>query len=543
MRDDGGRSWAWWVAMASLMIAAPAHAQRLNGSAEWNYQNIDQLSLAEPQESVIQTYRLNYANRLRGNIDLSAQGQFSQQNVLGGSQRMRNPQGSIRLAHAFWGASAAYLPTETRDARGLTNNYQNLVLTGYTQKPGLPTLAASWIRSHVDANPLSTGSATVTRSLSSVYNLPRLNLHAAYGDRFLETDANPNPRNTETHVNLGATSNFQIWRAPSSLRYDFGQSETRPSSTFTQQSRVHTAAASTNYQFSPKTSSSLAYTYQRNASTPGGTLLEDHNGALALSHQPTRAVNVSAASGVRGVNFLGSRETEKFVAASASAQGNLRTGWRGFAGVSRSINWLPGIEARPVDTFQSNTTMEITHGLSARADLTTTSSSAPEPIGADTTGTLSLRSIQGGAGLTMLPLKRVYLDGSFHASRSGSSYFTGGATSTSYTANARLTPSQRLTLNGNWTLNQGFRTKGTTAQAGFQWIVGNAFQASGAYSRSRQELLFSSPINGLQETYAGSAAMALGRDLRGTVRYSVTNPHQASEVRLLSAGMSYNFGR
>jgi hypothetical protein len=531
------------AAVTSLMVAGTANAQRLNGSAEWNYQNVDQLSLDEPQESVIQTYRLNYSNRLRGNIDLTAQGQFSQQDVLGGSQRLRNPQGSVRLAHAYWGASAAYLPTETRDALGLTNNYQNLVLTGYTQKPGLPTLAGSWIRSHVDPNPLSTGSATVTRNLSSVYNIPRLSLHGAYGDRFLETDLDPNPRNTETHVNLGATSNFQIWRAPSSLRYDFGQSETRPSPTFSQQSRVHTAAASTNYQFSPKTSSSLAYTYQRNASTPGGTLLEDHNGALALSHQPSRAVNLSIASGVRSVNFLGGRETEKFLAASAAAQGNVRTGWHGYAGVSRSINWLPGIEARPVDTFQSNTTMQLTRGLSARADLTTTSSQVAEPIGADTTGTLSLRSIQGGAGLTAVPLKRLYLDGSFHASRSGASYFLGGVTSTSYAANARLTPSPRLTLNGNWTLNQGFRTKGTTSQAGFQWIVGSAFQASGAYSRSRQELLFASPINGLQESYAGSMAMALARDLRGTLRYSVANPRQASEVRLLSAGMSYNFGR
>src|SRR5262245_34399665 len=100
MRDDGGRSWGWMVAaMASLMVAAPAQGQRLNGSAEWNYQNVDQLSLEEPQESVIQTYRLNYANRLRGNIDLTAQGQFSQQDVLGGSQRLRNPQGSVRLAH------------------------------------------------------------------------------------------------------------------------------------------------------------------------------------------------------------------------------------------------------------------------------------------------------------------------------------------------------------------------------------------------------------------------------------------------------------
>ena len=203
-------------------------------------------------------------------------------------------------------------------------------------------------------------------------------------------------------------------------------------------------------------------------------MLEDHNGALALSHQPSRAVNLSIASGVRSVNFLGGRETEKFLAASAAAQGNVRTGWHGYAGVSRSINWLPGIEARPVDTFQSNTTMQLTRGLSARADLTTTSSQVAEPIGADTTGTLSLRSIQGGAGLTAVPLKRLYLDGSFHASRSGASYFLGGVTSTSYAANARLTPSPRLTLNGNWTLNQGFRTKGTTSQAGFQWIVGSA---------------------------------------------------------------------
>jgi hypothetical protein len=187
--------------------------------------------------------------------------------------------------------------------------------------------------------------------------------------------------------------------------------------------------------------------------------------------------------------------------------------------------------------------MELTRGLSARADLTTTSTQTPEPSGSDTTASIGLRSIQGGAGLTALPLRRLYLDGTFHASRSGTSYFTGGVTSTSYSANMRLTPSTRLTLNGSWSLNQGFRSKGTTAQASFQWLVGSVFQASGAYSRARQEAIALTLLSSLQESYAGSVAMALGRDLRGTLRYSVTNPRQTSEVHLMSAGMSYNFGR
>ncbi len=544
MRDDGGEpvAWGWVVVAVGLSIAAPASGQRLHGSAELSYQNVDRVGPAAPLESWAKTFRINYANRLRGDIDFSSQFQFSEQTIVGRPDRLRNPQGSLRLAHRYWGLSSAYQPSETRDTRSLTTRQQSLSLTGYAQKPGLPSLSGSWIRSHLDPSHYSTGSTTITRSLSGIYTLSRLGLHAGYGDRFLETAIGPRPRITENHLNLGATSQFQVGKAPASLRYDFGQSRANPSGIRDQRSRVHTAGATSSLQLSPRTSSSFGYTYHRTESGSGGALLEDHNGALSLAHVVSQAVQVSVGAGVRSVTFAGRDQTESFVAASASAQGEARPGWRLAAAASRSLNWLPGTKARPVDSFQSNTTMRLAPGLSARGDLSISvaRSTAETP---DTTNARKEMALQGGAGITATPLRTVYLDASIHRSRAGESFLSGGVSSTSYTTNLRLTPSPKLSLNGAWGLNEGFGSTGTTAQAGFQWILSSSFQASGIYSRSRQEMSNLGAIPTKQESFSGSVAMALGWDLRASARYSDSNPGQASEVRLVSASMSRNFGR
>ncbi|HEY3215292.1 MAG TPA: hypothetical protein VGK93_02240 [Candidatus Eisenbacteria bacterium] len=542
MRDDAGRSlWAWWVVVAGLSVTAPASAQKLYGAAEVNYNSVDRVGPAAPLESWVKTFRVNYAERLRGDIDLSSQFQFSEQTIVGRPDRLRNPQGSLRLAHRYWGVSSAYQPSETRDARSLTTRQQSLSLTGYAQKPGLPNLAGSWIRNHVDPTQQSLESATITRGLSSVYTLPNLGLRAAYGDRFSELPVDPRPRMVENHLNLGATTQFQVGRAPVGLRYDFGQTRANPTSIREQRSRVHTAGANSSYPFSPRTSSTLSYTYRRTDNSSGGALLEDHNGALSLGHTLSRAVQVSAGGGVRSVTFAGRDQTESFVAGSASAQGEARAGWRMAAAASRSYNWLPGISARPVDSFQSSTTMRLARGLDARGDLTLSAARAPD--GADTTNAVRRRALQAGAGVTANPLRTVYLDAAIHRSRAGEFFLRGGVAATSYTANLRLTPSPRLSLSGAWGLNRGSGSTGTTAQASAQWVLGSSFQASGAYTRARQEMSGPGASPPVQESYSGSVAMALGWDLRAAVRYSESNPGQASEVRLLSASMSRNFGR
>jgi hypothetical protein len=548
MRDDDGAS-AWVrgavvLVAACLGIAAPANAQKLNGSGEVNYQSVDRVgSSISPLESWAKTFRVNYANQFRGDIDFSSQLQFSEQTIVGRPDRFRNPQGSIRLAHRYWGLSTAYQPSETRDALSQTTRQQSLSLTGYAQKPGLPSLSGSWIRSHLDSREQFPGSATITRNVSSIYSLPRLGLHASYGDRFLETAADPRPRITENHLNLGATTQYQIGKAPVSLRYDFGQSRSNPNGNRDQQSRVHTASANSSYQFTARTSSSLSYTYNRTVSSLGSPSLEDHNGALSLGHLLSKAVQLSAGGGVRTVTFAGSSQTESFLAASASAQGEARPGWRLSGVASHSLNWLPGIPARPVETLQGNTTMRLIRGLNARGDFAITAARTVVEE-SDTTSGARARALQAGAGITAVPLRTVYLDASIHRSRAGESFLSGGNSSTSYTTSMRLTPSPRLNLSGAWALNQSSGSKGTTAQVSIQMALSSTFQASGAYSRARQELASFVPTSiPIQESYSGSLAMALGWDLRATVRYSDSNPGQTSEVRLVSASMSRNFGR
>jgi hypothetical protein len=528
----------------ALAVPGPAAGQSLRGVGELQYQSVDRVGAGATRESWIKSFQTDYSRRLPGAVELASRFRFTEQTVVGRPDRLRVPEASVRLAHRNFGLTTAYRPSNTRNAQGLTQNQQNLTLTGYAQKTGLPTLAGSWVRTHVDSSVQSNETATVTRSLSSNYTRSGLSLHAGFGDRHLERASGFGSRRVDRHFNLGSISQFQVRNAPVSLRYDFTESWADPSGIRAQRARGHTLGGSSSIQIGPKLASSLAYTYLRSAvvGVPG-TLAEDHNGTLSLSYLLAPALSLSSTGGVRSAQFGGRTITERFASAGVAAQGAARPGWQFSASAGRTYGWLPATEVRVTDQLGAGTTMRLATGLDARANLGLSSARRPEAA-VDSIAPGREIGLQMGAGITALPLRRLHLDLSAQRSRAGASTLGGSPTSTFYSANARLALTQRLQTTGGWSRTRGFGSQGSTAQATVVWNAGSRLQASGGYTRATQTARTSAlPGNSRQASVTGALTTTLGRATTASFRYSESNRGQSSQVRQVNVNLVRRFGR
>jgi len=527
----------------TLGAAGQAGAQRLYGQLEVQYQNVEAVATGALRQRWITTFETDYAQRLPQAIDLLARVRFTQQTLVGRLDRQRTPEGSLRLAHRYFGFFSEYRPTDVRDFLGMTTYQQSLTFTGYAQKPGLPSLSASWIRTHYNANVLAPGTATVTRTLSAIHVMRRLGLHAGYGDRELEPENGPAARVEERHVNAGAASQFQIGRAPVALQYDFTNSWADPSGRRSQTTRLHTASGSSSFQWGRNTSSGFIYTYRRADVVGAPTLtVQDHNGSATVTHNLTRAWSVSGGAGVRSAVLSGRTLNERFVTAGTGAQGQARRGWTVGASAGRTVNWLPGDRGRTTDGGSANTAMRLARGLDARGDFSV--SRTERPVLEDSIGGGGHEvGRQVGLGLTALPLRTVYLDGSIHRAHTSVSGIRGSTSSTSYAANMRLTPNTRLQLSGGWSETVGLISRGSTVQATMLWTASARLQASATYNRSHQSITeVAVPLASTQESFTGSVSMALARDFNLTARYTDSYRGQPAEVQEWSVDLVKRFG-
>jgi hypothetical protein len=486
---------------------------------------------------------MDYAHHLPGAIELTSNFRFVEQTIAHQSDRVRVPEGLVRLAHRNFGLSAGYRPTETRDSRGFVLRQRDLTLTGNAQRPGLPTIAGTWVRTRLDPNAFTPGSATIARSLSSQYTVPHATFRAGYGDRLLEQNPGTGSRLTENHLSLGSTSQFQVGRAPIAFQYDYSQARVDASLDRSQRSRAHLASVGTNFALDRKTSTTLSYNYRRTLVVGAPrSVSQEHNGGLSVSHVFNPVVQISGGAGVRSAILSGRTETERFVSATASAQGEARPGWRMSAAATHSVNWLPGDPARPADNFLSSTTMRLTKGLDLRGDFSVTTARLIV-VPPDTTTFTRQTAVQTSAGISARPLRSVYLDASVNHSRAGTALFGGGVTANSYSVGLRLTPYTALQMSGRWGLTEASGSRGSTAQASLQWALASSFQISAGYNHARQEVSLPAPgFVSRQEGLNGTVAVRLAQDLNASAQYNESNRGQPNRVRQLTVNVVRNFG-
>jgi len=536
-----------WTAMGTLtttlLVAGSADARTLRGTAELQYQNTEAANLSRPVESWTKLVRVDHDRRLPASLEFSSHFVFSEWTLARLPDRTRNFAGTLQLAHPYFGLLTSYRPAEVRDAHGFTTRQQELSLSGNVQKSGLPQLSGTWVRRHHTPDAGSPGFTSVARSLSAAYTRANTSLRAGYGDRYQAIQDAPN-RRREDHFGLGSSTQLRIRRADVSLNYDFGQSRTSPGSSRSQVSRTHTAGVSSGLQISERTSSSLSYSFRHTKTVArSASRSDEHVGAFSLAHRPSPGIEVSGGGGVRNAMINGLIETERYVTAGATAEGEARPGWRLGAGAGHSVNWLPGQPGRPMDSFRSDTRMRLAPGLEANGNLliSTSRSLAGAP---GRTGPGREFSLQTGAGINAHPLRTLSMDGTVSRYGAGPSLVRVGSSSTTHAGNLRLRPSSKLQLNGGWGRTSSQGSTGTSRQGSIQWSPNRSIQISGNYSRGRQESRGTAArATSGQESWSGSVVMALTRDLTGTFRYTESNPGQVSHVRQVNATLVQRFGR
>jgi hypothetical protein len=238
----------------------------------------------------------------------------------------------------------------------------------------------------------------------------------------------------------------------------------------------------------------------------------------------------------------GRSETERFVDASATAQGDARPGWRLTGALTSSVNWLPDEVPRPSQSIQSTTTMRLARGLDLHGDLSVTSAKLVV-VPPETTAFSRQMAMQSGVGISASPLRTVYVDASMTRSHSGQS-LTSGLTARSYSAGLRLSPTTALQLNGRWGLSNAPGSRATTEQASVQWTASGSLQLSGAYSRARQEISFPTlALTSLQESFSSTMTVRLAQELNASASYTESNRHQPNEIRQFFFNLVQRFGR
>jgi hypothetical protein len=553
MRDDHGSpvrvsiasrrvaSTALSVALA-LGTGSGARASSFHGTAEVQYQTVDRSRALPTQDSWSKVFQLDYASVLPGSIGFTSSARFAEQSIARQSYRARVPEGSVRLTHRNFGLSSSYRPSETRDDRNLTSRQKDLSFTAYAQQDKLPRLSASWIRSRLDPVSGAPATGTVTRSIATQYALPFVMLRAGYGDRLLEEAARSDSRIVENHASLGGTSAFQMGRAPISLQYDFSRARAYALSDRSQLSHAHVGSATTSFPITARAGASLQYSYRRTQIlSRASSTQQDHNGGASVSYAFHPSFQLSSGAGVRTAFLPGGRSlTERFVAATALAQGQARAGLRLSASATHSVNWLPDGDARPADQIQTSTSMRLTRGLDLRGDFSI-ATSRPIAGSSDTIASPRQVAVQSGVGLSAAPLRTVFLDANVSKTRAGRSITSGGIDATSWSSGLRLTPAPTMQLLGRWGLTESAGSRSVTGQASFQWSVGSSFQLSGGYHRARRESFFLAP-SALQESLTGSMGFRLARELNAAVRYTESNRGQPNRVRQLTVDLVRRFG-
>lgn len=536
------RRWAWLAVAAAAGVAVRADAAGpLHGSAELQYQSSEHVGVAPAAETWLKTLRLDYARRLPRAFELASHLVFSEQTMAGRLDRARTPQGTLQLAHPYASLMASFRPSEVRDAKGRTTRQQELGLNGALQLPRAPRLTGTWVRRRYGGAPGAPVPASVTRSVAGTYSLGAANLRAGYGDQYREGVRGPSGRAGESHYNLGAGSQFRVRRAGFTAAYDYTHARNDPTGARPQATRQHTAGLNGSLQVTKRLGSGLAYTFRRTASGAGGSgPLDEHDGSLSLGYQLRPAVQFSSAAGARTARLNGGTQSERYLVASASAQGQVRPGWRADAAASHSLNWLPGASARPVENLRSSSSMHLTRGLDLVTDLSLSAARAP---GAGRGAPMEM-ALQAGGGVNSNPLRTVFVDVAARRYRAGVSLLAGGTSTTTWDTRLRLRPSQRLQLSGGWGLATQVGTRSTTWQAAFNWTPRPTLQASGSYARALQQRGdLGLPVTGVQESFSGSLVAALARDLSATVRYSESNPGRTGSVRQLNVLLVETFGR
>lgn len=537
------------AALGSLVGAAtPAAGQTLRGFAQVQYELQDRTTAVERDvEWWLRTVRLDYGTRIRNRFDITAQGEWNELSYVGRSDQRVNPRGSLRLAHRDFGAYASYRPQRVTDAFGTTTRQRETTVTAYLAREGLPRVQANYVRRFQFRRELTPEQTGTQKSLTATHQMGPFQVRGSWSRLTRETELTGRSRSTQTDWTGGGQWAVVRPQSTAQLSYDAQFSRRGADEGPTERTSVHSVSTNASRTFTRRLAGSLTYGYRHSNLANGVEQnLNNHEGAAVLTYRPTTAVTASAGGGVRTARIEDRLETERYGLVSLGAQGRIRERWTGAAGLTRSINWLPGESSRWVDAASASTRMILRPGLEVTGQAQVTSGRAPSAV-ADTSGRRVRVTAQSSAGVVATPLRPVSIRYSWTEYRTGENLLDPDATARSHSWDARWNPVRAAQISGTLSRSRGLgrdEPSRTTKQATAQWQPHATLQVSGTYVWSESARL--DPITQSllgREVFGLRVLAAPLRDWRVQASLNDVDPGRATHVRQWDLSLTRNFGR
>ncbi len=555
------------LAAACALVASPARPQGVTGNVQVQFQRVEQpLLLLDPdgttrrstaiRELWNSTFEVNHSIQPRPDLSVFSQLRLNQVTAPGSAQRSQTPYGTVRVAHPLAGLNASYRPRTVTGtispssvsgapdgpSQSVTSKDQESVLSGYLAPARLPRMDATWVRRHRDRDIFGAEETGITRSARVGYELRGLNLRGGYGDLARETAGTASPRTFQRTWDGGA--GFRTSPVPAlSLAMDYDYSQTRHGESGRRQelTRAHAGTLTGTLRRSRRAGLNLSYALRRTQIENAiRSEVANQEGSLLYDYAPSPAARLTGGGGFRSLPAADGTGWQRYATALASAEGNVRPGWRGNAGASLTTYWDTGKRPYALQTFRAGSRFTLRRGLELNGDLRVSASSDSAARG---TGSVT----QGSAGVQAAPFRTLQLTYALRGYAAGSRPFGGGTRSRSHALDLRWRPLPTLELYGSLSRTGALPRNDprvTTRQVNLQWRPHGALQLSGFYTRSDQPRLeaVANRLEG-QEFAGGRVLAALNRSWSLNGGLGVANPGRWNESRQYDAALTMRFGR
>lgn len=536
----------WCAVLVAGVMLAPARASAFRADLQYDYQNLrirsrvlrgdgTPVDTAFTRSFWVQTYRALESRRLRPNLDLSMQAEYTRQAYLKRDERTEAPFGQARLSHPLFGLTAAYKPVsvvqqvlaqgasggfiDTAATRRLEYRSRESIVTGYLTPQSLPRLDVSWIRRASDATLFSPSATQQQRQARASWGRGGVSLRAGYTD--LARDGNgqrlsdPFQRSYEAGAGYGFALGSKL---TASAGYDFNRFDREPANAVRTRSQGHIGSLAAAFQQARTFDWNLGYQARYvEQSAFARTVTRDHEGSLTASWHPRPTHGAQVAGGIRTTRYGGWTGLQRYVSGQASAQGAIRRGWILQASAGEAVNWDGRTPAYWTTQGRVGSQMRVRRGLDLFGDWTAT-------LNTDSTRNGSLHT-NWSFGANLAPWRSFTGRGSVREARAGKVDGLVGGSSRSWALDARWTPGRSVAMLGSVNRTDVIDGSGSgtlTQTATLQWIASPRMQVSSTYSHSSSD------------RRTGVVVSGFGREL-----VSVRSDWAFSRNGSLSAGLAY----
>lgn len=553
--------------LASLLAAAPAHADGVYGTLQLQYQRSESPVVTfdragdtrlerTTRELWLRTLDMHNQSYLRSDLLFDANLRFSETSYFGRTDQTRTPQGVLRLIHPYFQLTASHQPSTTRvstaplttpaaadTGKVQTTETRNIetMLIGHFAPPRGPQLDASWMKRSRDGSGL--GDQSIQRNARVAYERERWSAYGSLGDQTQRGRFGAARTGSQGLLGAGGQFRFPVRRGiASSVSYDVNQVRSDVLGGTRNTSRSQSAGLNSSWQANPKLLGSLTYQWRRaDALARTNTSQTDQEGAMLFRWTPQRLSSVTTGGGVRTARNNGQAGLQKYLTAVGASQGDLRRGWNVTGTLSHTTTWDPQrAGSYGVQTAATSTRMRLSRMANFDGNFQITANG-------DTAAREQRYALGWATRLQVQPLRSLTLTGALRAQRVGpgllrpSGASRGRSLDVLWRLNAKADVLASYAANGLLPGN-GQRTSSKSATARYAPTARWQYQ----FQWTRADQSSAASVNGLapsHETINSQVQYQPTRRVAASVNYSVSDPGQAQRTRRFDAAFTWSFGR